>query len=108
MTDRPIEVRAGNRTLDTFDDIDDAVAFVEELRGSDDEPEGMLHAHDPNKDDAPCCSIDGCDESSDFLLPPEGDLCLEHAKQRHPDTVAYLNWAHACNQDAVDEEAVKR
>ena len=40
--------------------------------------------------DEPTCSVDGCADRSRYLLAPEGDLCPEHAAERHPDTVAYL------------------
>ena len=43
--------------------------------------------------DRPACDIDGCDERSDYLLPPEGNLCETHAADRHPDTVAWIKAA---------------
>lgn len=52
----------------------------------------------------PICSIEGCDERSKYLLPPEGDLCRTHAEERHPDTIGYFDWVMACNQDALDDE----
>lgn len=40
--------------------------------------------------DRPTCDIDGCDERSDYLLAPEGNLCETHATKRHSTTVAWL------------------
>lgn len=55
-------------------------------------------------DDPPTCTIDGCSDRSRYLLAPEGDLCREHATQRHPDTVAYLR---ATLGDPADSEVVR-
>lgn len=40
--------------------------------------------------DRPACDIDECDERSDYLLAPEGNLCEAHATERHSSTVAWL------------------
>ena len=37
------------------------------------------------------CNIPNCTDKSEYLMPPEGDLCPRHMGKRHPDTKAYLD-----------------
>jgi hypothetical protein len=41
-------------------------------------------------DDHPDCTVDDCDELASYLLAPEGNLCRDHAFEKHPRAVAML------------------